>query len=164
MSPSTTREAATALDLREGPVHAELRIDRDAPGDGIRVIDVAARSIGGLCARALRFGAGISLEEVILRHALGLPSDDLARERAASGVMMLPIPRSGTLRRVDGQDAARAVPGIVGLEIAINPGRPVRALPEGDRYLGFLFARGATPDDVEHALRTAHAALAIHID
>src|SRR5690606_37653673 len=105
--------------------------------------DVAARSIGGLCSRALRFGAGISLEEVILRHALRLPLGDLGREAGASGVMMLPIPRSGTLRAVHGQDAARAVPDVVGLEISIPAGRPVVALPEGDRYLGFLFARGA---------------------
>jgi len=154
------QRAARALGLREGPVHAELRID----GRRVRVIDVAARSIGGLCARALRFGAGISLEEVIVRHAVGLPLDGLTREDAASGVMMIPIPRSGTLRAVGGQDEARAVRGIVGLEISIGPGRPVVALPEGNRYLGFLFARGDTPAAVEHALRTAHARLAIAID
>lgn len=163
-------DAARAIGLREGPVHAELRITPDpthatgAPDAQVRVIDVAARSIGGLCARALRFGAGISLEEVILRHALGLPLADLTREGAASGVMMLPIPRSGTLRAVHGQDAARAVPGIVGLELSIHPGRPLVALPEGDRYLGFLFARGATPDDVEASLRRAHAHLDVHVD
>ena len=155
-----TQRAARALELREGPVHAELRID----GRDIRVIDVAARSIGGLCARALRFGAGISLEEVILRHAVGLPLDDLGREDAASGVMMIPIPRSGTLRAVDGQDEARAIDGIVGVEISIGPGRPVVALPEGNRYLGFVFARGDTPAAVEQALRTAHARLRITID
>jgi biotin carboxylase len=155
-----TRDAAAALGLTEGPVHAELRID----GDRVRVIDVAARSIGGLCARALRFGAGISLEEVILRHALGLPIDDLRRADGASGVMMLPIPATGTLRAVHGQDAARAVPGIVGLEISINPGRPVVALPEGDRYLGFLFARGDTPGEVEATLRAAHVRLDIAIE
>jgi len=155
-----TQRAARALGLREGPIHAELRID----GRQIRVIDVAARSIGGLCARALQFGAGISLEEVIVRHAVGLPLDGLAREHAASGVMMIPIPKSGTLRSVGGQDEARAVPGIVGLEISIGPGRPVIALPEGNRYLGFLFARASTPAEVEHALRSAHACLAIAID
>jgi len=155
-----TQRAARALDLLEGPVHAELRID----GRDVRVIDVAARSIGGLCARALRFGAGISLEEVILRHAVGLPLDGLVREDAASGVMMIPIPRSGTLRAVEGQDEARAVDGIVGLEISIGPGRPVVALPEGNRYLGFLFARGDTPAAVEQALRTAHSRVRITID
>ncbi len=154
-----TARACAAIGLVEGPVHAELRID----GDRVRVIEVAARSIGGLCARALRFGAGIALEELILRHALGMPIDGMTREAAASGVMMLPIPRAGVLRAVDGQEAARAVPGVTGLEITIPRGRRVVPLPEGDRYLGFVFARGDTPDAVETSLRTAHAALHIEI-
>jgi biotin carboxylase len=151
--------AAAALGLREGPVHAEVRCN----GSGVWVIELAARSIGGLCSRALRFGAGISLEEVILRHALHLPLDDLHREAAASGVMMLPIPARGVLEAVDGRDEARAVRGIVGLEITVPIGRSVEPLPEGDRYLGFLFARGATPDDVEQSLRDAHARLRVVI-
>jgi hypothetical protein len=162
-----TADAVTALGLTEGPVHAELRLGEPAPGggeDGARVLEVAARTIGGLCARTLRFGAGIALEELVLRHALGLPTDGLTREPAASGVMMLPIPRAGVLVGVRGQDAARAVPGVVGLEITINPGRPVRPLPEGDRYLGFVFARGATPAEVEDSLRRAHATLDVVID
>jgi hypothetical protein len=129
----------------------------------VTVLELAARSIGGLCSRSLRFGLGISLEEVILRHALGLPLDHLHREELASGVMMLPIPRAGVLREVRGQDEARAVPGVAGLEISIAPGRPVRPLPEGDRYLGFLFAKGDTPERVEAALREAHARLEIEI-
>ena len=148
--------AAAALGLTEGPVHAELRVD----GDRVWVIEVAARSIGGLCARSLRFGAGISLEEVILRHALGMPLDDLERERAAAGVMMLPIPRAGTLTEVRGRDAALAVPGVVGLEITVPIGRALVPLPEGDRYLGFLFARADAPEAVETALRAA----AEHLD
>jgi biotin carboxylase len=159
-----TRDAAAAIGLTEGPVHAELRLTPDPAGDRIRVIDVAARSIGGLCARALRFGAGISLEEVIVRHALGLPVGTLHREAAASGVMMLPIPATGTLRAVHGQEAARAVPGVVGLEVTIARGRPVVALPEGDRYLGFCFARGGTPEAVEESLRRAHACLRVEVD
>ena len=159
---TVTTDAVAALGLREGPVHAELRLD-DERDDVVRVIEVAARTIGGLCARTLRFGAGIALEELVLRHALRLPTEGLARERAASGVMMLPIPRAGVLARVRGQDAARAVPGIVGLELTVNPGRPVRPLPEGDRYLGFLFARADTPAQVEDALRRAHAALDVAI-
>ncbi len=156
----TAAAAAAALGLREGPVHAELRVD----GDRIRVLELAARSIGGLCSRSLRFGAGISLEEVILRHALGLPLGDHARERAASGVMMLPIRRAGTLREVGGLDAARAVPGVSDVRITIAPGRPVVPLPEGDRYLGFAFARGETPAEVEAALRAADAALDVVLD
>jgi biotin carboxylase len=156
----TAAATAAALGLREGPVHAELRVD----GDRIRVLELAARSIGGLCSRSLRFGAGISLEEVILRHALGLPLGDHARERAASGVMMLPIRRAGTLREVRGLDAARAVLGVSDVRITIAPGRPVVPLPEGDRYLGFAFARGETPAEVEAALRAADAALDVVLD
>jgi biotin carboxylase len=157
---AVTGRAAAALGLCEGPVHAELRVD----GERVSVLELAARSIGGLCSRALRFGAGVSLEEVILRHALGLGLEDLTRETAASGVMMIPIPGPGVLRAVDGQDEARAVPGIGGLEITIARGRPVVPLPEGDRYLGFMFARAASADDVERSLRTAHGRLRISID
>jgi biotin carboxylase len=152
--------ACEAIGLTEGPVHAEARL---GPA-GVRLLEVAARSIGGLCARSLRFGAGVSLEEVILRHAVGMPLDGLRREPGASGVMMLPIPRSGTLVEVGGQEEALAVPGIVGLDVTIPRGRPVVALPEGDRYLGFLFARGDEPADVEVALREAHGRLEVVID
>ncbi len=153
---ATVASAAAAVGLREGPVHAELRVG----GDGrVVVIEVAARSIGGLCARALRFGAGVSLEEVIVRHAVGAGLDGLRRETQASGVMMLPIRAAGVLEKVSGQAEALAVDGVVGLEITIPPGRTVVPLPEGDRYLGFLFARGPTAADVELALRRAEAAL-----
>ncbi len=151
--------ACAALGLAEGPVHAEVRVG----AHGCSILEVAARSIGGLCSRALRFGAGVSLEELILRHALGLGLDGLRREAPAAGVMMVPIPRSGVLTGVGGVDAARAVEGIVGLEITVARGRPVQALPEGDRYLGFLFARAATAAEVEAALRQAHARLEIAI-
>lgn len=152
-------EAAAAIGLTEGPVHAELRVD---PAGRPWLLEIAARTIGGLCARTLRFAAGVSLEELVLRHALGLPIDP-RRELVAAGVMMLPIPRTGHLVAVHGQDEARAVPGITGLEISIRPGGAVRPLPEGDRYLGFLFARARTPADVEHALRTAHSHLEVEI-
>ena len=155
----TTADACAALGLREGPVHAELRIDDER----VWMLELAARSIGGLCSRSLRFGVGVSLEELILRHALGLPLDDLGREAAASGVMMLPIPKAGVLKEVRGQAEARAVPGVTGLEISIARGKAVRALPEADRYLGFLFARGETPEQVERTLRTAHGQLEIVI-
>ncbi len=152
--------AAAAIGLREGPVHAELRIDPDGRP---WILELAARTIGGLCARTLRFAAGVTLEELVLRHALGLPLDP-RRERLAAGVMMLPIPRAGRLVAVHGQDEARAVPRITALEISIPPGGQVRPLPEGDRYLGFLFARASTPAEVEEALRTAHAHLEVVID
>ena len=153
--------AAAAVGLREGPVHAEVRLD----GPRMWAIELAARSIGGLCGRTLRFGLGVRLEELILRHALGLPLEGrLRREEAAAGVMMLPIPGAGTLRGVSGQDEARAVPGISDLRITIPLGGRMVPLPEGDRYLGFMFARGAGPDEVESALRTAHARLDVAID
>jgi biotin carboxylase len=157
---ATTAAAARALGLREGPVHAELRLD----GGRAWVLELAARSIGGLCSRALRFGAGISLEEVILRHALRLPIGPHEREHAASGVMMLPIAHEGTLREVRGLGAARTVAGVEDIRITIPRGRPVVPLPEGDRYLGFAFARAATPAQVEAALREAHAALEVVVD
>jgi biotin carboxylase len=152
--------ACDAIGLVEGPVHAELRL----PGGEPVLLEVAARSIGGLCSRTLRFGAGISLEEVILRHALGMDAGDLHRTRAASGVMMIPIPRSGVLRGVAGVDDARLVAGVDGVEITIPAGQPVQALPEGDRYLGFVFASGETPDAVEASLRKAHSQLTIDIE
>jgi biotin carboxylase len=154
------RGAAAAIGLSEGPVHAELRID---PEGRPWILELAARTIGGLCARTLRFAAGVTLEELVLRHALGLPIDP-RRERLAAGVMMLPIPRAGRLVAVGGQDAARAVDHITALEISIPPGGHVQPLPEGDRYLGFLFARASTPAEVEDALRTAHAHLDVVID
>jgi hypothetical protein len=153
-----TAEAAEALGLTEGAIHAELRL-----GPPITVLELAARSIGGLCSRSLRFGLGVSLEELILRHALGLPLDHIRREELASGVMMLPIPTKGVLKDVRGQDEARATEHIAGLEISIPRGRPVTPLPEGDRYLGFLFAKAETPEQVEAALREAHGRLEVEI-
>ena len=152
--------ATEALGLREGPVHAEVRLNTD----GAWVLEVAARSIGGLCARTLRFGAGITLEELILRHAAGMDLPPHDRERSASGVLMLPIRQAGRLREVRGQARARGVPGIEGLTISVPRGETLVPLPEGDRYLGFLFARAATPDAVELALRTAWAALEMVVD
>lgn len=158
---ATVGDAIAAIGLRQGPVHAELRV---GPDGAVGMLEVAARSIGGLCSRTLRFGLGLSLEEVILRHALGLPLDALASAYDASGVLMLPIPRAGTLSAVRGQDAARAVPGVVDVEITVPVGRPVQPLPEGDRYLGFVFARGAGPDEVEATLRAAGDRLDVVIE
>jgi biotin carboxylase len=157
---SITARAAAALGLGEGPVHAELRIGAEG---AVTIIELAARSIGGLCARALRFGRGVSLEEVILRHALHLGLDGLDREAQASGVMMLPIRSGGVLDRVSGKERALAIEGVVGVEISIAPGRPLIPLPEGDRYLGFVFAQGSTAQEVEDALRRADACLDVRL-
>jgi biotin carboxylase len=157
---ATTARAARALGLTDGPIHAELRLnDR-----GIWMLEVAARSIGGLCSRTLRFGSGISLEELILRHAAGLPMPSHQRESAAAGVMMLPIRNRGRLRAVEGQGEAKEVPGVDGLVITIPRGEQLVPLPEGDRYLGFMFARADSPAAVEAALRQAHAQLRVVTD
>jgi len=154
-----TASACAALGLTEGPVHAELRLNDDGPW----VLEIAARSIGGLCSRTLRFGTGMSLEEIILRHALGWPIASLERERGAAGVMMIPTPRAGRLDGVRGVDDARAVPLVEDVVISAHVGQTLVPLPEGWQYLGFVFARGETPAGVEDALRIAHARLRFDI-
>ena len=157
---TTTSRAVTALGLRDGPIHAELRISENGPV----IIELAARSIGGLCSRVLRFGLGISLEELILRHALGFPMESLEREARPAGVMMIPIPRAGRLREIRGLEHARTEPGIEDVTITIALGQEVVPLPEGNKYLGFIFARGRTPQRVETALRDAHSRLEFVIE
>lgn len=154
-----TAAACAALGLDEGPVHAELRVNDAGPW----VLEVAARSIGGLCSRTLRFGTGMTLEEIILRHALGWSIASLTRERRPAGVMMIPIPRAGRLTAVRGTDAAAAVAGIEEVTITAHIGQQLVPLPEGWQYLGFVFARADTPDRVEAALRDAHARLTFEI-
>ena len=155
-----TARAAKALGLEDGPVHAELRVNREGPW----MIELAARSIGGLCSRTLSFGTGLSLEELILCHALGRPLESLERERRAAGVMMIPIPRAGRLAAVHGADEAAAVDGVEEVAITMHPGQEVIPLPEGWQYLGFIFARAETPVTVEQALRQAHARLHFDIE
>ncbi len=152
--------AALALGLVDGPIHAELRVNAQGPW----LLEVAARSIGGLCSRALRFGTGLTLEDIIIRHALGMTVPTLERERRAAGVMMIPVPQAGRLADLRGRDAARAVGGVEDVTILIRRGQKVVPLPEGSRYLGFIVARGATPEQVEAALRAAHRCLAFDID
>lgn len=167
-----TARAAQALGLKEGPIHAELRIDEPgarrpatlaAGKSDPWLIELAARTIGGLCSRALSFTQGASLEDLVLRQALGSPMQRPGREQRAAGVMMIPIPRAGRLGAVSGIDDARAVSGIEDVIISIPVGEPVVPLPEGDRYLGFVFARAKTPAGVETALRTAHRCLGIEV-
>ncbi|MBC8132911.1 MAG: ATP-grasp domain-containing protein [Deltaproteobacteria bacterium] len=156
----TVAIAARALGLVTGPVHAEVRLGPDGPV----VIEVAARSIGGLCGRILRFGTGLSLEDLLIRHALGdFGVGEFSREHAAAGVMMIPIPRAGVLKDVQGIAAARAVSGIADLVVSAHLGETLVPLPEGASYLGFIFAKGGSPEDVEAALRTAHQHLAFEI-
>jgi biotin carboxylase len=146
--------ACRAYGLRQGPIHAELRIVRGTP----HVLEIAARTIGGDCARLLSFGTGASLEETVLRQAAGEPVQ-IEPQSGAAAVLMIPVPGAGVLRRVEGVIAALKVPGIVDVVIAVREGYEITPLPEGGSYLGFMFARGATPEEVEAALRHAHAKL-----
>jgi biotin carboxylase len=157
----TAGRAARALGLRTGPVHAELRVT----GTGPAMLELAARSIGGLCSRALQFPGGQSLEELILASALGEPVPSRSQHiPRSSGVFMLPVPRAGVLRAVQGRADAEAVPGITGVTITIPRGRRVLPLPDGDQYLGFVFAEADTPDEVEKALTAASQRLHAVID
>jgi len=151
--------AAHALGLRMGPVHAELRVN----GQGPWMLEIAGRSIGGLCGQTLRFDADQSLEDLILRQACGLPIPSTRRAGRASGVMMIPIPQAGILAGIAGVDAARTVPHIEEVTITARLHYPLVPLPEGDSYLGFIFARAEQPDEVEAALRAAHACLRFEV-
>ncbi len=157
---SCVQQVASTLGLTHGPVHAEVRLHEGRAW----MLEIAPRSIGGLCARTLRFGRGVSLEELILRQALGQTIDRLEREEGAAGVMMIPIPAGGLLREIRGREDALSIPGVEDLVITIPVGQPVVAPPEGDRYLGFLFARAGRPAEAEAALREAHSRLTFIID
>jgi len=153
--------AVRAIGITEGPVHAELRYNERGPW----LIELAARPIGGRCSAVLRFGdQKVSLEELILRHALGVPLPSLQRERQAAGVMMIPIPGAGRLQEVRGIAAAKAVPLIQDVQITAHPGERLVPFPEGSRYPGFIFARGEEPRLVEAALRHAHRELTFVMD
>ena len=156
----TASDAALALGLSEGPVHAELRVNED----GVWPIELAGRSIGGLCSEVLRFGVDGSLEDLILRQACRMDFRDRLQSLQASGVMMIPIPRAGILRGVSGIEEAAAVPLVVGVKITSPLNYPLVPLPEGDSYLGFIFSRGESADAVELALRQAHRCLNFEID
>jgi biotin carboxylase len=155
--------ATRALGLYHGPIHAECRVN----SRGVYVLEVAARPIGGLCAKALRFerdGVSIGFEEYLLRHALGEDMTDWHREPCASAVMMIPIPRSGVYRRVDGVETASQVPHVDEIVITAKPDQQLLTLPEGASYLGFIFARADAPAFAERAVREAHARLRFTID
>jgi ATP-grasp domain-containing protein/L-aminoacid ligase-like protein len=168
------QDCAQAIGLTRGPVHAEFRIHREGADDEIWPLEIAARPIGGLCARALRFvetdnqaaenknaheQASIGLEELLLLHSLDLPVNTWIRERMASGVMMIPVPSSGILESVQGEESARETAGITELLITARLHDYIEAWPEGASYLGFLFASAETPREVEQTLRAAHAKL-----
>lgn len=156
---ATAGRAVAALGLTHGPVHAEMRTD----SRGVWMLEAAPRPIGGLCSRALRFSGGVSLEELVLRHALGEDVSSLSLADPASGVMMIPIPRAGVYEDVAGLERARATEGIEDVIITAERGQKLEPLPEGSSYLGFIFARGQAAAEVESALRAAHALLEFRI-
>jgi len=160
---ATAGRAARALGLTHGPIHAELRIGQRDGRPWPVMLELAARSIGGLCSRTLRFADGRSLEELVLANALGRPVPRPRTTRPA-GVLMIPVPRRGILRAVEGRGDATATPGITGMTITIPAGQRVQPLPEGDRYLGFIFAEGGTYDEAERSLATARERLRIVIE
>lgn len=148
-------QAVRALGLSHGPIHAEMRMN-DA---GVYMLEVAARPIGGLCARALRFDGGLTLEEVVILHAVGKMPGVLTLSPPALGVMMIPVPRAGVLESVSGVEDARGAPGVEDVAITAKIGQKLVPLPEGGSYPGFIFAAGSAPADVERALRAAHSRL-----
>ena len=156
---AAAEKAIRALGLTRGPIHAELRCD----GRTAWVLEVAARPIGGLCATALRFDGGITLEELLLRHASGEDISHMRLEQGASGVMMIPIGREGVYEGVEDLESARDTSGVTAIEITAKVGHALEPLPEGATYLGFIFARGESAQDVERALRAAHAKLRFQI-
>ncbi len=171
------RRGVKALGLRHGPVHAECRMGPD----GIFVLEIAARPIGGLCSQVLRFleerqppfpgdreekggCSRLSLEDVLLRHAIGGDVSGCTREPGGAGVMMIPIPKRGIYKSVNGEAEARNIPGIYDLRITAKPDQLLEPLPEAGSYLGFIFARGERAPDAEAALREAHGRLTFTID
>lgn len=146
--------ACAAYGLQEGPVHAECRLN----DDGVFILEVAARTIGGLCGRLLRFGTGYSLEELVLAQAMGKPLT-LSSDGGAAGVLMIPIPKAGMLKRVEGLLDAQRIPFIEDISIQVREGHELIPLPEGASYLGFIFARAPSAEQTEQALRDAHACL-----
>jgi len=154
-------QAVRSLGLSQGPVHIELMVS----GDKVRIIEVAGRSIGGLCSRSLSFGLmDTSLESLILRNAIGRDKPELRRSPEASGVLMLPIPRGGTLAGFEGLDEVRGQEAITGVEITARPGDVVAPPPEGGRYIGFVFAEAKTPEAVEMALKRAMSTIEVIIE
>lgn len=156
----TAQAAVTALGLSDGPVHAEMRVNEE----GIWILEAAARPIGGLCARVLRFGASSctpyrTMEQLLLHHALGEDVSRATLQPGAHGVMMIPIPHAGVYRGVRGLEDAQRVPGVEDIVITAKEGQEMLPLPEGSAYLGFLFFRGASADTVEKGLREAHQCL-----
>lgn len=155
----TTKRAVRALGLSHGPIHAEMRVN----ATGVYMLEVAARPIGGLCARALQFEGGLTLEELVILHAVGKVPEGRRLSSASLGVMMIPVPRAGIYESVSGIDHARDVPGVDDVIVTAKRGQKLVPLPEGASYTGFIFASGLSPAAVEESLRLAHSCLDFEI-
>jgi formate-dependent phosphoribosylglycinamide formyltransferase (GAR transformylase) len=156
---TAARDAVRALGLYHGPIHAEMRVN----AAGVHMLEIAARPIGGLCARALRFEGSLTLEELVILHAIGEMPESLVATPTASGVMMIPVPGAGVYESVSGVESALGTAGIDDVVITVKQGQKLVPLPEGASYAGFLFASGADPATVEDALRQAHSRLKFRI-
>jgi biotin carboxylase len=154
------QRAAQAVGLKVGPVHVEMRVDGGEP----RMLELAARTMGGYCTRALPFEGSRTVEELVLSQAAGLETGGFVPSPGAHGVMMIPIPGEGLYRGVEGVEEAEAVEGVTGVMMTTTPGAEITPLPEGDKYVGFIFASGGTPEYVEDALRKAHRLLKFDLD
>ncbi len=157
---STVVQASQGMGIKHGAVHAELRINQD----GVWLIEIAARSIGGMCSKVLRFDLDMSLEELIIRHAIGEKIEEFNREKQAAGVMMIPIPKLGILKEILGLKQAQSISGIEEIKITIPISQKVVPLPEGNKYLGFIFSRREKPEVVEETLKEAHERLEFVIE
>jgi biotin carboxylase len=164
---SAVAKMVTTIGLYHGPIHAEMRVPRLALEKESEVpvwlLEIAARPIGGLCAQALRFDGGASLEDLLVRHAVGEDVRGARLLSGASGVMMIPVPGDGIFQGTDGVEEAAAVPHMEAVRVTAVEGYRLRRLPEGNSYPGFLFARASTTDEVDRALRKAHAKLHFHL-
>jgi len=149
-------EACHAFGLTTGPVHAELRIDHEDAW----IIEVASRTIGGDCGRSLDNGLDMSIEEMAISLAIGKKLTT-GQVTEATGVMMIPILTSGLLRRVEGLEEARRVPGIDKVDIVLPYGHELVPLPEGNQYLGYIFAHGEESETVTQSLREAYDTLTV---
>lgn len=155
----TARQAVRALGLYHGPIHAEMRVN----AEGVHMLEIAARPIGGLCARALRFEGDLTLEALVTLHAIGAMPESLLLSPPASGVMMIPVPCAGVFESVSGMEGASEIAGVDDVVITAKPGQKLVPLPEGASYVGFIFASGTDPAAVEESLRLAHARLKFEI-
>lgn len=157
---STLEEARKALEIKTGPIHAEFRITSDRE---VYLIELAARSIGGMCSNAIPLSGGRSLEELIIAEALGMEIPEFAIENQASGVFMMPVPAKGVLRSISGVEEAKSTRWITNVTLSMMINSEVSPIPYDARYVGFIFAKAPTSRAVVEALEEAFKKIEIEI-